>query len=768
MAELERSLGSVGFGPFELSLETQELRKHGVPLKLSGQAIQVLEMLTAKPGKLVTREELQKKLWPAESFGDFEHGLNAAVNKLREKLGDSATTPTYIETLSGRGYRFIAEVQLPNGIVAPEPEPAAVEPEPPKPGWKWKAAFESTVAHEQKASAEPRNRRLLAPGLVAAAIGVLVAGFFFLRIIGKSYRASPGVGHWVAEQRVTANPPETPVHGAVVSPDGKYIVYADTTLLYLRQISTGEVHPWPLPKGFVAWPNSWFPDGTHLLAVRPWPEGATEGWKPSLWKLSLLGGPPQKIMDEAAGGSVSPDGTRIAYVPILPGRGDSNELRVMDSDGENVRTVASAKRRDQPGWIYPEVWSPYGQRLAYIERHLIAAPHSGDRPAISIRTTNADGSASTVVLDDPRIGPALWWVPDGRILYAYRQDPAPEGNDNYGIYSIQVDERTGRAIGQPRQITNAEGFVSVMSASSDGRRLVLWRENASWQVFITELNPMSRQWTTPRRLTLDTNHHNEAGAWTADSKAVLFVSNRDSTFKLFKQNIDETTPEVLVEGRSIYLPRSSADGSQVLYLAGSKPDDTSLPASLMSKPLAGGPARLVLQERGIINYECARAPSKLCVFSKLVGSDLIFVSFDLEQGAGSELARTAGLDPGSTSGYTKWGLSPDGSRLALVMDRHRIRFLALDTGVAHDVSVNDWPLFDPGWSADSKSLFMQSRTSKGAAATLEVNEAGKVEVAIEGKADSDFLFFIQSPDGRHGILEMKTPGDNNAWMVDNF
>lgn len=173
-----------------------------------------------------------------------------------------------------------------------------------------------------------------------------------------------------------------------------------------------------------------------------------------------------------------------------------------------------------------------------------------------------------------------------------------------------------------------------ISASSDGKRLVLWRENASIQAFITELDPVSRQWKTPRRLTLDTND-NMAEAWTADSKAVLFVSNRNGTWKLFRQNIDESTAEVLVEGRSIYLPRSSADGSQALYLAGSKPGDTSFPASLMSKPLAGGPSRLVLQERGIINYECARAPSKLCVFSKLVGPDLIFVSFDLEHGAGS-------------------------------------------------------------------------------------------------------------------------------------
>ena len=93
MTQVDKSLVSVRFGPFELLLDTQELRKNGVPVKLFGQPIQVLIVLCARPGRLVTREELQQKLWPGDSFGDFEHGLNAAVNKLREKLGDSATTP---------------------------------------------------------------------------------------------------------------------------------------------------------------------------------------------------------------------------------------------------------------------------------------------------------------------------------------------------------------------------------------------------------------------------------------------------------------------------------------------------------------------------------------------------------------------------------------------------------------------------------------------------------------------------------------------------
>src|SRR5664279_5774363 len=113
MPEESRVLGSIRFGRFDLLVETGELRKDGLKLKLSGQAIEVLLLLAANPGKLVTREELQQKLWPSASFGDPEHGLNAAVNRLREMLGDSAAEPKYIERVPGRGYRFIATLDSP-------------------------------------------------------------------------------------------------------------------------------------------------------------------------------------------------------------------------------------------------------------------------------------------------------------------------------------------------------------------------------------------------------------------------------------------------------------------------------------------------------------------------------------------------------------------------------------------------------------------------------------------------------------------------------
>ena len=128
-------LGVSRFGPFEFQPDTGELRKHGLRLKLRGQPIEVLTMLLQHRGEPVTREELQRRLWPADTYVDFEHGLNAAMKRLRAALGDSADAPRFIETLAGLGYRFIAPVSHPAEVALPVPPPpvgdANPEPAPP-------------------------------------------------------------------------------------------------------------------------------------------------------------------------------------------------------------------------------------------------------------------------------------------------------------------------------------------------------------------------------------------------------------------------------------------------------------------------------------------------------------------------------------------------------------------------------------------------------------------------------------------------------------
>lgn len=122
MQEVNHPLGRVVFEGYEVDFRTGELRKHGVRVRLQAQPLRVLEMLMEHRGNVVTREVLKGKLWPADTFGDFDHGLNKAINKIRDALADSALNPRYIETVARRGYRFVpvvTEVDEPAGTVQP-------------------------------------------------------------------------------------------------------------------------------------------------------------------------------------------------------------------------------------------------------------------------------------------------------------------------------------------------------------------------------------------------------------------------------------------------------------------------------------------------------------------------------------------------------------------------------------------------------------------------------------------------------------------------
>src|SRR6202044_1556227 len=125
MQENHQPDGRLRFGVFEVDLRTGELRKHGLRVRLQEQPFQVLAMLLQRAGQGVTREELQKKLWPADPFVDFDHGLNKAANKIRDALGDSAESPRFVETVARRGYRFLADVKAANAAPGHSPDVAS-------------------------------------------------------------------------------------------------------------------------------------------------------------------------------------------------------------------------------------------------------------------------------------------------------------------------------------------------------------------------------------------------------------------------------------------------------------------------------------------------------------------------------------------------------------------------------------------------------------------------------------------------------------------
>src|SRR5438132_7251455 len=130
----------VVFGPFEYNDLSGDLSKYGTLLRLQGKPLQILSFLVNRPGQVISRDELQRHLWEGTTFVDFEQGLNSAVNKLRQTLGDSADQPRYVETLPGRGYRFIALVDRPSTktvLKMTAPVPSRIEPKPGSGPQRW-------------------------------------------------------------------------------------------------------------------------------------------------------------------------------------------------------------------------------------------------------------------------------------------------------------------------------------------------------------------------------------------------------------------------------------------------------------------------------------------------------------------------------------------------------------------------------------------------------------------------------------------------------
>ena len=161
----------VRFGTFEANLSLGELRKNGAKIRIQEQPFQVLAVLLERPGEVVTREDLRTRLWNAETFVDFDHSLNTAINKLRDALDDSAANPRFVETLAKRGYRFIAPVRSEDGRVSASTPGATATPSSP-----------ATAPQEDSASDLPSVPRAWSRSLFAL-IQIMYLVFYVLALI---------------------------------------------------------------------------------------------------------------------------------------------------------------------------------------------------------------------------------------------------------------------------------------------------------------------------------------------------------------------------------------------------------------------------------------------------------------------------------------------------------------------------------------------------------------------------------------------------------
>jgi Tol biopolymer transport system component/DNA-binding winged helix-turn-helix (wHTH) protein len=710
--------GVIRFGPFEIDLRAGELRYDGQKVRLQEQPFQVLAMLLERPGEIVTREELRGRLWPADTFVDFDHGLNAAVKRLRNALGDTPEDPRYVETVSRRGYRFVAPIHSPGVVAANKAVPVS------SPLRYWRT-----------------------PSVGALIIAGIMVGWH------AGHRSVAAVH--VAERRLTSNPENDPVISAAISPDGKMLAFADRSGVFLRQVGTGETHPigTDTQENAHTYCLSWFPDGSHVLATRT----ASRTEPPSLWSVSVFGGTPRRILDAAERGVVSPDGSRIVFV-----RGDyeRQEIWEMQANGEQAHKILG-----EPGDnIDALVWSPDGQRIAYVaSRYQLG----WDDAEISLYIRDLGGQDVSRVLSSPRLRSALAWTPDGRLIYSLSELPPNSQNDT-NLWAVRVDPRGVKTWGTPTRLTNGADSKFRASISADGKKLIFVRGVDSAGVYVTEIEGAGSRLSSLRRLSLD-ERRNFPYTWTPDGKSVIFTSDRDGVFHLFKQAVDQPAPDLLVGGeQSVILARLNAENSAILYALNAEPNDAQRRIRMMRLPLAGGTPQFVLQDAGINNFQCARAPARVCVLSEFTGNRLEFFTFNEMTGEKKPLTKIEGPD-----WYLQnWTLSPDGSTIAMAK-KHRvpgpaaIRLFYLADGRERTLTLKNWSgIACLDWAANGRSIWVSAASTAGMQALLTVDLHGQAKAMLQ-EPEKQLGWAIPSEDGRH-LAIWQSSGSSNAWLLEGF
>jgi serine/threonine protein kinase/Tol biopolymer transport system component len=553
---------------------------------------------------------------------------------------------------------------------------------------------------------------------------------------------------------LTQNSFEAPVVDAAISPNGNLLAYADVSGLNLKVIASGEVHSLFAPATARIGRIAWFPDSSTLVFTST----STLGAKHELWIGSVFGGAPRLLRSDADDASVSADGSELLLT-----NDDHDEIWAMDKAGGNARKLFSKVGF----YFYHPAWYAGRHRILYLLAHDVVG-YSGLADASLESLDLKTGQSLTVCR--PCIDFGL--VPDGRLIYA----------DGSSLWTVPIDTQTSQPTGPPRQVTGAP-LSSHPTASADGKRLVVLKGNSDPAsglgavVFVADLEDKGTRLNNVRLLTLSGSDY--AHAWAPDSQAVVFESQWNGRFNIFKQGIDQGVAEPLVAGSdSTTRGRFSPNGDWFFYIVGNSTSDW----RLMRMAVSGGPAKLMLEGQDLENYYCSAAGANLCVVAEREQDQLVFYALDQAQDLPPggilrkdlrELARTD-YNP------TDWGLSPDGSSIAMVRPSNRegrIHVISLDgrghsgrtvgTTPAHDVLVDGWTnLFNLNWAADGTGWYICSRSDPAGSTFLYVDRNGHATV-LQSQQGVEPFWGVPSPDGRH-LAFSKTTFTDNAWLLENF
>jgi DNA-binding winged helix-turn-helix (wHTH) protein/Tol biopolymer transport system component len=749
------------FGPFRVDPQKRLLLQDGRPVALTGKAFDILLALVECHGDILTKDELIARVWPDTVVEEGNLGRN--ISSLRKALDESPDEHRYIVTLARRGYRFVADVRErweENGTgPSGQARPAEVKPFPvPDPG--------------ALASAVPPRRSWLR--------GSVVASVTLLALLGSViavYRWTHGRGRTVGEpvlRQITANPTEDYLKAAAISPDGKYLAFVDRLGLFVRAIDSGETNPVALPpewSGYVITGLRWFPDGGKLIACVRAPENSGVY---GIWAITTVGqAPPRLIQRTGLWPAIAPDGQSIAFQngDIAP-RG--RDLWVAGVHGESPRKLLDAEAGEV---ALSPVWSPDGRWIAYLRgredkveggqlnRASIEIRPSGGGPAHTV-LPGASLPASTQLFCMNGRG-CLSWSQDGRVFF-FASDRSSDQLTPYGfsVWAVPVEVRHGKAAGKPVRLAHwADFYPNCLTVTANGKRLAFLKSRLQLDVYAGELGKGGRSLGPPRRLTLDNRGLGSSpGSWTRDSRAILFISDRNGKDEVFQQGLHENVAQAVapLPGYQPHNPRLSTDGAWLLYgdhvQSASRPDASS--QRLMRLPVAGGSPEVVMELPASASFDY-RCPLKAgsCVLSQKQGRELLFYAVDPVRGKGRLLGKTDRWAPRLLS--WAWDVSPDGSRLAVVGTDNKI--LNLVDGAWHEITLDArWGTDYIAWAADGEGFFATSYKLD----LLHITTTGNVSVLTHNDRAQWPAEPVPSPDGRYLAFQAQTY-DFNAWMMEN-
>jgi serine/threonine protein kinase/Tol biopolymer transport system component len=607
----------------------------------------------------------------------------------------------------------------------------------------------------------PRRWPFWLAGLLAVILAAVGAAWFMAR--RTTTRAVP------TERQLTANPFDDWVMSAAISPDGRHVAYVDQTGLFLRSIDSGETRAVPVPAELSSRIEyvRWLPESGKLLAEV---NGADRN---DLWVLTVLGeAVPQLLYRNGGEPAISADGRLLAFVNG-ESRNYGNEVQVGGINGEAPRKLAVA---DGDQTFTNPAWSPDGRWVAY--GIAWENKRGGSSTAIEVRPAEG-GSANTIVTESslPQ-GSSIYnwrgltWTPDWRLIFSVRLPQSPAGQHQSGLWAVRIEPRKGKAAGKPERLAQWTDFDPVeLTVAADGKRLAFDKNRVWDDVYLSDLGPDGASIKAPRRLTLDTRGSYPQG-WSPDSRAILLRSNRIGRWQIFKQGIDENIAQAIVQGPETYdHGMMTADGSWLLYAesAYTAPGAPPGPERLMRRPAGGGSAEMVLEEPAgkQWQYACPLKSGSPCVLGEREGKVEYFYSLDPGRGKGPQLGK---IEVSETD-MSGWALSPDGSRLALVVEykyRGRVELLNLEDGAWHELAVEPYwgGLQSIAWAVDGKG-FYATVWRPDSFNLVYLTLAGKVKPLLRNGHRQWMYGPLPSPDGKYLAFQAQT-WDSNVWMLEGF